>query len=908
MRRGPRAVSISLERWLRATKLRLEALLLGDEVAAEVDEELQFHIDRQIEAGVRAGLSPARARAAALGDFGGLRSRREECDELRRLNLWESLLQDVRYAMRTARRSRGFAFAAIAVLALGIGANTAVFSVVNAVLLQPLPYPDADRIVQIVSDSPTDRSPLASLPRFAIWRDDTSVFDPIAAWHAGGPGINLTSGDRTEHLKIVNVSADYFRLFGAIVLAGRTFSGDEDRPDGAPVVVLSHGLWRRRFGGDPDILGRTILLGGRSHEIIGIIDPRFTPDPPADAWLALKADPFSNDHTSFLEVAARLKPGVTLAMAQNEVARTVIPFGRKFPYALGPREGFVALPLAEVVVGNVRPALQLLTGAVVFVLLIACANGASLLLSRASRRRAEIATRAALGARRGRLVRQLLSESLLLSLAAGALGLALGQAGVRALVAWSPAEIPRLDHSITLDGRVLAFTLGLTMFTGVVFGLLPALSASRVDLATAFKLGGENGTPSAQPRVQALLVVGEMMLALLLLVGAGLMIRTFLAERDFDRGFRPDHVLALDMAVAGGGFDDTSRIVTLIRNVELRLQHRASATTIAVSRELPVDRSVVLPFSIPDRLLFGTNLGGPFHGRAAVQGISPSYFDVFGIALRRGRTFTDLDRAGAPPVAIINEAMASRFWNGARRMALNEPITIAPGMGPPFGDVPRRIVGIVASIGDPRTRWPDPLVYVPVAQMSDAATAWSNRQFPLTWIVRAPVDTAGISQAIGDELRAASGGLPVARIRTMNQVLAASTARTNFTMMLFATFAGIALTLAATGMYALMAYSVQQRTQEIGIRRAFGASEADVRNAVVLQSARFATVGVALGVPLALVLARLMVNLVFGVRTWDPAVFVSVAALLSVVTLAAAYIPAVRATRISPLQALNGVR
>jgi predicted permease len=901
-----------LERWLHALPLRLRALVRRDEVAAEVDEELQFHIEQQVRAGIDAGVDPDRARTVALQAFGGLRSRREECDDLRRLNLWESLRQDLRYAARTARRSRGFALGAVAVLALGIGANTAVFSVVNAVLIEPLPYPNPDRIVQIVSELPGarsalaplhGRSTLASLPRFAMWREETYTFDLLAAWHTGGPGINLTAGDRPEHLKAVNASAEYFRLFGAKVLAGRTFSAEEDRPGDARVVVLSYGLWRRRFGGDMSILGRTIPLGSESHEVIGVLDSTFAPDPPVDVWLPLKADPFSSDHTNVIHVAGRMKPGVTLRAAQADVASTARPFQRKYPFAMGPHESFTALPIADVVVGNVRPALHVLTGAVVFVLLIACANGASLLLSRANRRRTEIATRAALGARRERLVRQLLSESLVLALAGGMLGLALGLAGVRAVIAWSSAEIPRLSSGVTLDWRVLAFTLTVSTLTGLVFGLLPAISASRVDLTTAFKLGGETNTPAGQRRLHMALVVGEMMLALVLLVGAGLMIRTFLAQRSFDRGFDPERVLTLDMSLAGGDFAATSRVTALLRNVELRLRGRANVSAIAMTRVLPVDKSVGLPFTIADRTLY--NDGGPYHGIAGWQSISPDYFRVFRMQLRMGRPFTELDRAGATPVAIVNETMARRFWQGT--LPPDEKITMGVAAGPLFADSLRRIVGVVADVRDPDTgQAPGPMVYVPAAQVSDAMTAWTNHLFPLTWVVRTEVEPRLAVRMLAEELRWATGGLPIARSRSMDDVLAASTARTNFTMMLFAVFASVALVLAATGMYALMAYSVQQRTQEIGIRIAFGAKPSDVRNAVVFQSVRLAVVGVALGLGAALVLTRLMVNLIFGIETWDPLVFMVVAVLLTAVSLAAAFVPANRATRVSPLDALRG--
>ncbi len=894
-----------MERWLYALKARFQSLILHDEVEDQVDEELQFHIDQQIAAGVAAGLSPNQARDAALRAFGGLQQRREECRDVRRLNLWDSLQQDVRYAWRTVGRSRAVAAGAVLVLGLGIGANTAVFSVVNAVLIAPLPYPDPDRLVQIMSESPIETTALASVPRFTIWRDETTVFQQMAAWNASDPGVNLSFGDRPAHLNAVKVSHEYFRLFGAKVLAGRTFSEQEDRTGGAGVAVLSHVLWRTLFASDPAILGRTILLGGQSHEVIGVIAGNFRPDPPADLWLPLQADAYTLDHTRFIQVAARLKPGVPLDLAREQVARTTTLFRRTFPDALGARESFAAEPLRDVVVGKVREPLQLLTGAVAFVLLIACANAASLLLARASRRRVEIATRAALGAARERLIRQLLSESLVLALAGGALGLGMGYAGVQALIAWSPAQIPRLADSVTLDWRVLIYALVVSTITGIVFGLVPALSASRVDLATAFKHGTtDTGTSLSRPhrRIQSALVIAEMTLALVLLVGSGLMIRTFLALRAIQQGFDPQHVLTLDMSLVGTDFERSDTVTTLVRNVQLRLADSAGISGIAATRALPVDAGFGIPFVIARRPLFG---GGSHHGTTGWQSVSPDYFQVFRIELVRGRRFSALDRAGAPAVAIVNQTMARRFWQNAS--PLNERIVVGSASGPPFSDAPLEIVGIVADVRDPATgRDPAPTVYVPSAQVSDAMTSWSNRLSPLTWVVRTGVEPHLVVATIEHELRGAAGGIPVARIRTMKDVLAAATARTDFTTMLITIFAAIALVLSATGMYALMAYSVQQRTQEIGIRIAFGASPGDVRNGVVRDGIRLALIGIALGVVASLLLTRVMVTLIVGITTWDPMVFLSVAVLLTAAAIAAAYLPARRATRVSPLDALRG--
>jgi predicted permease len=735
-----------------------------------------------------------------------------------------------------------------------------------------------------------------------VWRDETNVFAQIAAWQSGGPGINLDADDRPEHLKSMQVSRAYFSLFGAAVLGGRTFNAQEDQPNGPRVAVLSHGLWQRRFGGDPAILGRMIRLGGESYEVIGVISPRFKPDPAVDIWLPLQADPYSRDHSNFVQVAARLRPGVPLDTARTQIALAMGAFRQKYPFAVGHGEQVAVLPLRDVVVGDVKPALQLLTAAVMFVLLIACANGASLLLSRANRRRAEIATRAALGARRERLVRQLLSESLVLAIAGGALGLVLGQIGVDVLISWSPAEIPRLSAGVPLDWRVLSFAVIVSGITGILFGLLPAVSASRVDLAAAFKQGGESGTPAGQRRLHAVLVVAEMMLALVLLAGAGLMIKTFLTQRSVDRGFSAENVIAFDMAL-GSDFARTDQISLLTRNAELRLRANGTIAAMAVTRSLPVDPNLVLPFTIVDRGLFGS---GSYHGIVGVQAVSPDYFNAFRMPMKGGRTFTQLDHAGAPGVAIVNETMARRFWQDSTQIRPATKIAIGAGIDPPWDEAPRIIVGVVADVRDPITgRPPSPLVYVPTDQVTDRVTALHNRLFPLTWVIRTSIEPHLVTSAIRDELRAAAGGLPVARVRTMTQVLAATTARSDFTMMLFTIFAALALVLAASGMYALMAYSVEQRTQEIGIRLAFGARPADVRNAVVLESARMTITGVGLGVAAAIVLMRLLVTFVFGIEAWDPAVFAFVAALLVAVSLAAAYVPALRATRISPLDALK---
>jgi putative ABC transport system permease protein len=816
----------------------------------------------------------------------------------------EVLLQDIRYSWRMLRRSPGFAATAIVALALGIGANTAIFTVINTVLLQPLSYPDPDRLVQLELSSAQGNGNITSISKFNTWKEQTQVFQDVSAYDQGGPGINLTGRDRPEQLKGIHVSSGFFRLFGARVLVGRTFTPEEDRPGGPPLVVMSGGLWQRRFGGDPSIVGKSIDLGGEAFTVIGVLDQKFMSDPPAEIYLPLKADPTSTDQAQFLRAAARLNPGVSLEQGKIALKVAADEFKRKFPNSMGPQESFTAEPLRDTIVGDVRRSLIVLFGAVSFVLLIACANVANLLLARATIRRREIAIRSAIGAGRGRLIRQLLTESVMLSMTGGILGLGLGYLGVRALLQINPGNIPRVGEfgeQVSLDWRVLVFTLVISILTGIVFGLVPAFSASRSDLNLTLKESGlRSGSGVRQNKARAILVVTEVALALVLLVGAALLIRTFSALRNVEPGFDTHNILTMDMSLTGSRFDKTAGVDQLVREAQRRVGSLPGVEAIAETCCLPLQGGLGLPFIIEGRPL----TEGTAHGGGPWKPVSPRYFEVFKIPLVRGRMFTDRDDGAAPGVVLISEGLSKQFWPNSD--AVGQRITIGKGVGPEFEEPPREIIGIV---GDTREQGldnkPNPSMYVPVAQLKDGVTKLNNSFIPASWVIRTRVEPFSLSKEIEEELRAASGGLAVAHIRSMEQIRGESTAGADFNLTLLVIFAGVALLLAAIGIYGLMAYSVQQRTQEIGIRMALGASAHDVQGMVVKQGMVMALAGVLIGVGAALGLTRLMTSLLYGVTPRDPLALVSVALLLIGVAFAATYIPARRASRVDAVVSLR---
>jgi predicted permease len=817
----------------------------------------------------------------------------------------ETFFKDLKQSFRMFRQSPAFTLAAVAALTLGIGANTAIFSVVNAVLLKPVAFPDPGRLVMFMQVSPQGAGAAASPAKFQHYREQSQVVRDVAAFRTGV--VNFTGGDLPEQLRSATVSADFFRLFGANTVLGRTFTAEEDRPGGDRAVVLSQRLWSSRFNSDPNIVGKPVSLSGEPHTIVGVLGEFGFEDfgPTPQVFLPFQLNPNTTDQGHYFQAAGRLKDGVTLEQAQERLKTSTEEFRTKFAgRGVGPNLTFSVRPIQEVLVSNVRSSLLVLAGAVSFVLLIACANVANLLLVRATGRRREIAIRAAIGGSRWRILRQLLTESVVLSLAGGVLGLALGVIGIRALLSVNTAGLPRVGTDgalVGLDWRVLAFTIGVSLATGLLFGLIPALQASRTDLTTTLKeSSGRSGTGFRQNKMRSVLVVVEVALALILLIGSALLIRTAVALNRVDPGFDTSNVLTMRMSLTGPRFQEAEGVAEVVRQGVERLKGIPGVIEASATCCVPLEGGYGLPFTIAGRPL----TDGPYHGGGAWMTISPGYFEVFKIPVKRGRTYTDRDTGSAPQVVVINEAMAREFWPDGD--ALGQRIVIGRGVMREFAtESEREIIGIVGDTRDGGLNSdPGATMYIPQSQVPDAANALNVNLTPLKWVVRTQVEPHSVSQPVQEQLRQATG-LPVTDVRSMDEIVSISTSRQRFNMWLMSVFGGAALLLAAIGIYGLMAYSVEQRTQEIGIRLALGAQASHVRRMVVVQGMALAIVGVVIGVGAAFLLARFITSFLFGVTARDPLVFVGVPVLLSIVAFVAVWIPAMRASRVDPIIALR---
>ena len=819
----------------------------------------------------------------------------------------ETLRQDVRFGLRSLLKRPGFTLVAVLTLALGIGANSAIFSVVNAVVLRPLPYAAPERLVALwgnLNQKGFEELEL-SAPEFADFRArGAHVFEDAAAYYEGG--FNLTGAGEPERVRGVYATAGLFNTLGVAPSKGRAYTAEEDRPGSNDVVVISHSLWRRRFNSDPAVAGKSVMLDGRASTIVGVMPADFHfPDKDTDIWkpAAFDADLLSpnNRGSHFMNAVARLKPGFTLERASEEVAALARAQGAENPNTYQRGFGASIRPLAEEVVGpSVRTSLFVMLGAVGLVLLIACANVANLLLARAASRRKEVAVRTALGAGRARIMRQLLTESVLLSLAGGAAGLVLALWGVDVLVALAPEGTPRVTE-VGLDARVVAFTFGVSLLTGVVFGLAPALHASKVDLNESLKEGGRGtGESAGRGSLRGLLVVGEFALALVLLAGAGLLIKSFARVLGESPGFDARGVLTMRLVLPQTKYRSYEEHRAFYSNLFGRLRALPGVESVGANNLLPLNgNGGSRTFLIEGRPV----PPGQSKPEEQLRFITPGYFASLRVPVLRGRDFDERDVQTAPRVAVVTRAMAERHWPGEE--AVGKRIAYA---GIARGQEQRpEWIEVVGVVGDVRHRGLDleskPEIYVPVYQ-----PLFSNRPVPplsLYVAVRTSGDAGALAASVRREVAAVDPEQPIANVRTMEERLAESVAQRRFNMTLLGVFACVALVLAGVGVYGVMAYAVSRRTHEIGIRVALGAQRGDVVRLVLRQGMWLALGGVGAGLAGAYAATRLMSGLLYGVSPTDPLTFAGVAALLAAVGLLACLVPARRATKVDPMVALR---
>jgi predicted permease len=868
-------------------------------------EEIESHLAHEEDANLARGFIPEEGRRQARLRFGNPRTIREREWRYRSFAWIEDLRRDFSFALRALRKTPGVAAIAVVVIAVGIGVNTAVFSVINTVLLKPLTYPDPQALVSLVNTGPQGTFAGASIPRFSLWRQQTGIFQQVAAFDFGGAGLNITGSDHPQQVQGIHVSSDYFAMLGAPVIAGRTFTAEEDSPNGGHVTVLNYGLWKSRYGANPNIVGSTIQLDGQPYLVVGVIGPGFVTDSPADLWVPYQFDLNSKDMVFFFTAAARLKAGVTIPQANAQLRLVADQFRRMYGNdSLPPGGAFGVVSLQQSMIGDTGPRLLVLFGAVAFVLLIACANVANLLLARAAARKRELATRAALGAGRSQIIRQLLVESLTLSLSGGLIGLGVGFAAVRLLLRINPGDIPRIGEDgsgITLDLNILLFTLGISILTGIVFGLVPAISASRANLAAALNENGSRaGIGVRSGKLRSVLVIAEMALTVVLVVGATLLIRTFMKLQSVDPGFAMHNVISMSMSVSGDRFQKTAPVAQVIQEGTDRLHAVPGVIDAGVSNCLPMAGGFGMTFDVVGR----PKANSPFTGGAGFCSISYGYFNALKIPLVRGRYFTRLDDAAAPGVAVINKAMARQYWPNSD--PLKDRILIGAGAGPAFAEGPRQVIGIVGDTHDEGpNNDPSPRMYIPLAQMPDLETALNSRVAPLWWFARSDVDPHKLVTPISAALRESSGGLPVAHIRTMDEIEARNIAQQRLNMLLLTVFGSAGLLMAAIGVYGVMSYSVQQRTQELGVRMALGAQSSNLRNMVIRQGMTLTIIGLVIGASGALWLTHFLASFLFGVKPLDPMSFIATPLLLSLVALVSVWFPALRATRVDPMTALR---
>lgn len=885
-------------KWFNILRDRLRALRQRDTVINDIDREMRSHLDLQTEENIKSGMSPAEARTHALRSFGRVERAADAAYDVKGGGVFETIMQDVRYGARMLAKHKAFTGVAVITLALGIGANTAIFSVVNELLLRPLPYHDAERIVMLWEVSPGGRRQnTTSRANFRAWRDQNSSFAQMAAF--SDQRLNLTGQGEPEELSVQLARPEIFKVLGVDPILGRTFLADDDGAGKTPVAVLSYSLWQRQFGGQSNIIGQPITLNGEKFTIIGVMPASFQfhiknrsgTGRPAELWtiLPMPIGGAANERGRFLSVVARLKDGVSVEQAGAELRTIEARLSEEVPQ-FNKNYSAEVLPLREQFFGNVRRPLWLMLGAVGFVLLIACANVANLLLSLATSREKEIALRAALGARRGRIVRQLLTESLLLALLGSVLGLGFAWIGIKALVAISPGDLINLQ-SVGLNLSVLVWTLGVSLLTGIVFGLAPALHISRLNLNDSLKDGGKSESAQAggSRRLRNALVVSEIALAVVLLASAGLLIKSFVRLQQVDRGFQTDNILTMVVRLPDAGYSEDPQIVNFFVQAMERI------------RSLPTVRSAGVINYLPLYGGLGSATGFKIEGRPEpppgqgpstdVRVVDAGYFETMGIPLLRGRNFSSLELREPKRVILINEALARKHF--ANEDPIGKRLDVAMFENPIWCEV----IGVVGNVR-----------YDSLIDESPAAVYFAHPDLAysfMTLVVRTDGDPAAIAPAVQREIRSLDPNQPVSDVRTMNQVMSEWVSRSRFNTLLLGLFAALATLLSAVGIFGVMNYSVALRTRELGLRLAVGAQPRQVLLLVLKQGLVLTIFGVVVGLLAAFALTRLLSGLLFGVEAFDLSTFTTISLLLIFVSLLACYLPARRAMRIDPLRALR---
>ncbi len=875
-------------RLVRAIWYHLRALLRRARVDDELDAELRDHLARETSANMARGMSANDARRAALVAFGGVERFREETRDARALQWIDTALQDLRYAVRGLKRAPAFAAVAIATLGLGIGATTAVFTVVDRVLLRPLPFRQPDRLFALSylpSDLPIVIPPGLTDRFYMTYRDRQRSFERVAAYRRAE--FTLSGSGDASRVSGASVAADFWPLLGISPTHGRAFLAEEDRPDAGRVVVISDRLWRERFSADEHVVGRTITVDGNPYVVIGVTPRDFSFPSSADLWtpLALR---LQTNNSMFLPVVARMRDGTGIAQARAELDALgkAMPRDSRDP---GRPKTASLVPLKQLITGDAERSLLLFGGAVALVLLIAGVNVANLLLMRAASRRHEIALRVSLGASRTRLVRQLLTESVLVAALGGVLGTALAFAGVRALLATAPAgSIPRVDE-VHVDARILAFGILASLVCGVIFGLVPALDGARADQRAALS---RNGRTVSNPHgvLRSRFVMGEIALAFVLLVGAGLMIRSFARMRAVDTGYDASGVVTMSVDLPAAGYGTAARIRQFHTAVLERLARLPGARAVGAVSFRPMGATGIIgDFAVEDgaRLPEGYTVAKPTAG--------PGYFGAMGIRLVRGRDFSPSDDASAPGVVVISESVARLVW--PNQDAVGKRISMKDHPGP--GDW-LTIIGVARDIVQDRALEPQPTVYLPYLQTD--ALFFIRR---MTYVVRTMPGASNIAPAMRAALRDVDSTIPAQALQSMDASMLDLIAEPLFQMRLLTTFSMLALLLAVIGTYGVLAYDVAERTREIGIRIALGAGARDVRRMIAGRTVWFAVVGIAVGSAGALAGTRLLAKFLFDVRPTDPTTFAGTAVVLMVAALAAGVVPALRATRVDPILALR---